>query len=300
MTSNDGRVPPWLVETAIEPKSRADQEKLGVALAKLTAEDSSFKVSTDRESGQTILKGMSESHLDQKVESLKRTYEIDANIGALQVAFRERITRRVQVDYTHKRVVGRKGEFARVRFIVEPEEPGKGFAFESKIVGGAVPEQYMPGVLRGLHSVLASGVVAGFPIVDVRVQLVDGSFHDVASSVMAFEIASRAAFRDALQKGGSVLLEPVMKVEVVTPEDCTSAVIGDLNLRRGLVQAQDLRGNASVIQAMVPLMNMFGYVNNLRLISQGRATFTMRFDHYADAPRPDDDPPFPPAVGMRA
>ncbi len=276
--------PDPVIEIAIEPKSKADQEKLGVALAKLAAEDPSFRVSTDHESGQTILKGMGELHLDIKVDILKRTYKVDANIGAPQVAFREKITRRAEVDYTHKKQTGGTGQFARVKFIVEPNEPGAGFEFESKIVGGAVPKEYIPGVEKGLNSVMTSGVVAGFPVVDVKVQLVDGAYHDVDSSALAFEIASRAAFRDALQKGKSVLLEPIMKVEVVTPEDYTGSVIGDLNSRRGQIQGQDMRGNANVINAMVPLMNMFGYVNNLRSMSQGRATFTMQFDHYAEAP----------------
>jgi elongation factor G len=276
--------PEPVIEIAIEPKSKADQEKLGVALAKLATEDPSFRVSTDQESGQTILKGMGELHLDIKVDILKRTYKVDANIGAPQVAFRERITRRAEIDYTHKKQTGGTGQFARVKFVVEPNEPGKGFEFESKIVGGAVPKEYIPGVEKGLNSVLTSGVVAGFPVVDVKVQLVDGDYHDVDSSALAFEIASRAAFRDALQKGKSVLLEPIMKVEVVTPEDYTGSVIGDLNSRRGQIQGQDMRGNANVINAMVPLMNMFGYVNNLRSMSQGRATFTMQFDHYAEAP----------------
>jgi elongation factor G len=277
--------PEPVIEIAIEPKSKADQEKLGVALAKLAAEDPSFRVSTDTESGQTILKGMGELHLDIKVDILKRTYKVDANIGAPQVAFRERITKPAEVDYTHKKQTGGTGQFARVKFIVEPNEPGKGFEFESKIVGGSVPKEYIPGVEKGLNSVLGAGVVAGFPVVDVKVQLVDGAFHEVDSSALAFEIASRAAFREALQKGKSVLLEPIMKVEVVTPEDYTGSVIGDLNSRRGQIQGQDMRGNANVINAMVPLMNMFGYVNTLRSMSQGRATFTMQFDHYAEAPR---------------
>jgi elongation factor G len=276
--------PDPVIEIAIEPKSKADQEKLGVALAKLVAEDPSFRVTTDAESGQTIIKGMGELHLDIKVDILKRTYKVDANIGAPQVAFRERVTKRAEVDYTHKKQTGGTGQFARVKFVVEPNEPGKGFEFESKIVGGAVPKEYIPGVEKGLNSVLGSGVVAGFPVVDVKVQLVDGAYHDVDSSALAFEIASRAAFREALQKGKSVLLEPIMKVEVVTPEDYTGSVIGDLNSRRGQIQGQDMRGNANVINAMVPLMNMFGYVNNLRSMSQGRATFTMQFDHYAEAP----------------
>ena len=276
--------PEPVIEIAIEPKSKADQEKLGVALAKLAAEDPSFRVSTDHESGQTILKGMGELHLDIKVDILKRTYKVDANIGAPQVAFREKITKPAEVDYTHKKQTGGTGQFARVKFIVEPTEPGAGFQFESKIVGGAVPKEYIPGVEKGLQSVMTSGVVAGFPVVDVKVSLIDGAYHDVDSSALAFEIASRAAFRDALQKGKSVLLEPIMKVEVVTPEDYTGSVIGDLNSRRGQIQGQDMRGNANVINAMVPLMNMFGYVNNLRSMSQGRATFTMQFDHYAEAP----------------
>src|SRR5580693_9228144 len=276
--------PDPVIEIAIEPKSKADQEKLGVALSKLAAEDPSFRVSTDPESGQTILKGMGELHLDIKVDILKRTYKVDANIGAPQVAYRERITKQVTVDYQHKKQTGGTGQFAQVTIVFEPNEPGKGFEFESKIVGGAVPKEYIPGVEKGLNSVLGAGVVAGFPVVDVKVQLVDGKYHDVDSSALAFEIASRAAFREALQKGKSVLLEPIMKVEVVTPEDYTGSVIGDLNSRRGQIQGQDIRGNANVINAMVPLMNMFGYVNNLRSMSQGRATFTMQFDHYAEAP----------------
>jgi elongation factor G len=276
--------PDPVIEIAIEPKSKADQEKLGVALAKLAAEDPSFRVSTDQESGQTILKGMGELHLDIKVDILKRTYKVDANIGAPQVAFRERVTKTAEVDYTHKKQSGGSGQFARVKIVVTPNEPGKGFEFEPKIVGGAVPKEYIPGVEKGLESVLGAGVVAGFPVVDVKVQLVDGAYHDVDSSALAFEIAARAAFREALQKGKSVLLEPIMKVECVTPEDYTGSVIGDLNSRRGQIQGQDMRGNANVISAMVPLMNMFGYVNSLRSMSQGRATFTMQFDHYAEAP----------------
>ena len=276
--------PDPVIEIAIEPKSKADQEKLGVALAKLVAEDPSFRVSTDQESGQTILKGMGELHLDIKVDILRRTYKVDANIGAPQVAFRERITRKTEVDYTHKKQTGGTGQYARVKFIVEPNEPGKGFEFDSKVVGGSVPKEYIPGVEKGLNSVLGAGVVAGFPVVDVKVQLIDGAFHEVDSSALAFEIASRAAFREALQKGRSVLLEPIMKVEVVTPEDYTGSVIGDLNSRRGQIQGQDMRGNANVVNAMVPLMNMFSYVNTLRSMSQGRATFTMQFDHYAEAP----------------
>jgi elongation factor G len=291
---------PCLIEIAIEPKSKADQEKLGVALAKLAAEDPSFRVSTDQESGQTILKGMSESHLDEKVGRLKRE-GISANIGAPQVAFRERITQRVEHSYTHKKQTGGKGQFAAVTLIVEPNEPDKGFQFESESAGDAVPKQYIPGVEKGLQSVLSSGVVAGFPVVDVKIQLIDGKYHDVDSSPLAFEIATRACFREALQKGKSVLLEPIMKVEVVTPVDCAGAAIRDLRLRRSEIAEQDTRSDAVAIHAMVPLMNMFGYASALREKSGGRATFTMQFDHYAVAPPnngPDD--PFGPAVGMRA
>jgi elongation factor G len=297
MTDNIQPQPPGLIEIAIESKLKGDREKLDIALAKLAAEDPSFRVSTDVESGQTILKGMSELHLDGKIDILRRTYGIDANIGAPQVAFRERVTKRAEVKYTHKKQTGSIGQFAEVSLVVEPNEPGRGYEF--KTVGGAVPKEYIPGVETGLNSVIRSGIVAGFPVVDVKVQLVDGKYHDVDSSVLAFEIASRAAFREALKKGKSVLLEPIVKVEVVTPQDCTGSVIGDLNLRRGQIQGQAIRGDAKVINAMVPLMNMFGYVNNLRSMSQGRATFTMQFDHYTEVPGPDDDPPFRPAIGMR-
>jgi elongation factor G len=276
--------PEPVIEIAIEPKSKADQEKLGLALAKLAAEDPSFRVSTDQESGQTILKGMGELHLDIKVDILRRTYKVDANIGAPQVAYRETITKKAEIDYTHKKQTGGTGQFARVKLVVQPNEQGAGFAFESKIVGGAVPKEYIPGVEKGLNSVIGAGVVAGFPVVDVKVELIDGAFHEVDSSALAFEIASRAALREGLQKGGSVLLEPVMKVEVVTPEDYTGSVIGDLNSRRGQIQGQDMRGNAVVINAMVPLANMFGYVNTLRSMSQGRANYTMLFDHYEQVP----------------
>jgi elongation factor G len=277
--------PDPVIEIAIEPKSKADQEKLGVALAKLAAEDPSFRVSTDQESGQTILKGMGELHLDIKVDILKRTYKVDANIGAPQVAYREKITRSVTKDYTHKKQTGGTGQFAQVKIVAEPLPPGTGFVFENEIVGGAVPKEYIPGVEKGLQSVLGAGILAGFPVVDLKVSLIDGRYHDVDSSALAFEIASRAALREALQEGKSVLLEPIMKVEVVTPEDYTGSVIGDLNSRRGQIQGQDMRGNANVINAMVPLANMFGYVNTLRSMSQGRATFTMQFDHYEQVPQ---------------
>ncbi|MGA7787551.1 MAG: elongation factor G, partial [Xanthobacteraceae bacterium] len=260
--------PDPVIEIAIEPKSKADQEKLGVALAKLVAEDPSFRVHTDQESGQTIIKGMGELHLDIKVDILKRTYKVDANIGAPQVAYREKITRSATVDYTHKKQTGGHGQFARIKIVAEPSEPGAGFVFENEIVGGSVPREFFPAVEKGLEGSLGSGVLAGFPVVDIKVSLIDGASHDVDSSAMAFEICARAAMREALQKGGPVLLEPIMKVEVVTPEDYTGSVIGDLNSRRGQIQGQDMRGNANVINAMVPLANMFSYVNNLRSMSQ--------------------------------
>jgi elongation factor G len=277
--------PDPVIEIAIEPKSKADQEKLGVALAKLVAEDPSFRVHTDQESGQTIIKGMGELHLDIKVDILKRTYKVDANIGAPQVAYREKITRSATVDYTHKKQTGGHGQFARIKIVAEPAEQGAGFVFENEIVGGSVPREFFPAVEKGLEGSLSSGVLAGFPVVDLKVSLIDGASHDVDSSAMAFEICARTAMREALQKGGPALLEPVMKVEVVTPEDYTGSVIGDLNSRRGQIQGQDMRGNANVINAMVPLANMFSYVNNLRSMSQGRATFTMQFDHYAEVPK---------------
>ena len=277
--------PEPVIEIAIEPKSKADQEKLGVALAKLAAEDPSFRVSTDQESGQTILKGMGELHLDIKVDILKRTYKVDASIGAPQVAYRERLTKKTEIDYTHKKQSGGTGQFAKVVLVFEPAEAGAAeSSFESKIIGGAVPKEYIPGVEKGINSVMGSGVLAGFPVVDVKATLIDGAYHDVDSSALAFEIASRAAFREGLQKGGSVLLEPIMKVEVVTPEEHTGFVMGDLLSRRGQVQGQDMRANAVVINAMVPLSNMFGYVNQLRSGTQGRANFTMQFDHYEQVP----------------
>jgi elongation factor G len=277
--------PDPVIEIAIEPKSKADQEKLGVALAKLVAEDPSFRVTTDAESGQTIIKGMGELHLDIKVDILKRTYKVDANIGAPQVAYREKITRPATVDYTHKKQTGGHGQFARVKIVAKPSAPTVGFEFENEVVGGAVPKEFVPAVEKGLDAMLGAGVLAGFPVVDLKVSLIDGASHDVDSSAMAFEICARAAMREALQKGAPVLLEPIMKVEVVTPEDYTGSVIGDLNSRRGQIQGQDMRGNANVITAMVPLANMFSYVNNLRSMSQGRATFTMQFDHYEQVPQ---------------
>ncbi|MBM3609345.1 MAG: elongation factor G, partial [Alphaproteobacteria bacterium] len=277
--------PDPVIEMAVEPKTKGDQEKMTTALLKLANEDPSFRVTTDQESGQTIIKGMGELHLDIKVDILKRTHKVEVNVGAPQVAYREKTTRTVEHDYTHKKQSGGTGQFARIKFIVEPNETGKGFEFESKIVGGAVPKEYIPGVQKGLESVLGAGIIAGFPIVDMKVTLIDGAYHEVDSSALAFEIAARAGLREALQKAGCVLLEPVMKVEVVTPEEYTGSVIGDLNSRRGQIQGQDMRGNANVVTAMVPLANMFGYVNNLRSFTQGRASYTMQFDHYAEVPR---------------
>jgi elongation factor G len=277
--------PDPVIEMAVEPKTKVDQEKLAAALVKLAAEDPSFRVSTDQESGQTIIKGMGELHLDIKVDILRRTHKVEVNVGAPQVAYREKITRRVEVDHTHKKQSGGSGQFARIKIVAEPNEVGKGFSFENKVVGGSVPKEFVPGVVKGLESVLGAGVLAGFPIVDLKVALVDGASHDVDSSALAFEIAARAALREALRKGGSVLLEPIMKVEVVTPEEYTGSVIGDINSRRGQILGQDMRGNAVVINAMVPLANMFGYVNQLRSFSQGRASYTMTFDHYAEVPR---------------
>jgi elongation factor G len=277
--------PDPVIEIAVEPKSKADQEKLGVALQKLASEDPSFRVSTDQESGQTILKGMGELHLDIKIDILKRTYKVEANIGAPQVAYRETLGRRTEIDYTHKKQTGGSGQFARIKLVFEPGEPGSGYQFESKIVGGNVPKEYIPGVEKGLESAKENGLLAGFPVIDFTAKLVDGAYHDVDSSVLAFEIAARAAFRELREKGHAKLLEPIMKVEVVTPEDFTGSVIGDLNQRRGQIQGQDVRGNANVITAMVPLANMFGYVNNLRGMSQGRAQFTMQYDHYEQVPQ---------------
>ena len=277
--------PAPVIEIAVEPKSKADQEKLGVALAKLASEDPSFTVSTDHESGQTILKGMGELHLDIKIDILKRTYKVEANIGAPQVAYRESISRRAEIDYTHKKQTGGTGQFARVKLVFEPGEPGSDFVFESAIVGGAVPKEYIPGVEKGLKSAKDNGLLAGFPVIDVKATLVDGAFHDVDSSVLAFEIASRAAFKELREKGGPKLLEPIMAVEVVTPEEYLGSVIGDLNGRRGMIQGQDMRGNATVVNAFVPLANMFGYVNTLRGMSQGRAQFTMQYDHYEPVPQ---------------
>ena len=277
--------PEPVIEIAVEPKSKADQEKMGIALARLAAEDPSFRVETDFESGQTIMKGMGELHLDILIDRMKREFKVEANIGAPQVAYRETISREAEIDYTHKKQTGGTGQFARVKLVISPTEPGEGYSFESKIVGGAVPKEYIPGVEKGIKSVMDSGPLAGFPVIDFKVQLIDGAFHDVDSSVLAFEIASRAAMREGLKKAGAKLLEPIMKVEVVTPEEYTGGIIGDLTSRRGMINGQDSRGNANVINAFVPLANMFGYINNLRSMSSGRAVFTMQFDHYEAVPQ---------------
>jgi elongation factor G len=277
--------PAPVIEIAIEPKSKADQEKLGVALQKLAAEDPSFSVSTDQESGQTILKGMGELHLDIKVDILRRTYKVDANVGAPQVAYRESLGKKVEIDYTHKKQTGGTGQFARVKIIFEPGEAGSGYQFESSIVGGAVPKEFIPGVTKGIESCKDNGLLAGFPLIDFKATLIDGAYHDVDSSVLAFEIAARAAFRELRERGAPKLLEPIMKVEVLTPDEYLGDVIGDLNSRRGQIQGTDQRGNAQVVTAFVPLANMFGYVNNLRGMSQGRAQFTMTYDHYEAVPQ---------------
>ena len=277
--------PDPVIEIAVEPKTKADQEKMSQALQRLAAEDPSFRVSTDEESGQTIIKGMGELHLDIIVDRMKREFKVEANIGAPQVAYRETITKPTEVDYTHKKQTGGSGQFARINLEFTPGEPGSGFEFESKIVGGSVPREYIPGVEKGLISQMDSGILAGFPVIDFSVKLTDGAYHDVDSSVMAFEIAARAAFREAMEKAGPKLLEPVMKVEVVTPEEYMGDIIGDLNSRRGQVNSMDQRGIARVVTAMVPLANMFGYVNTLRSLSQGRSQYSMQFDHYEQVPQ---------------
>ena len=277
--------PDPVIEIAIEPESKGDQEKLGVALARLAAEDPSFRVSSDEESGQTIIAGMGELHLDILVDRMKREFKVEANVGQPQVAYRETVGVAHEIDYTHKKQSGGSGQFARIKLQIEPAEPGEGFTFESKIVGGSVPKEYIPGVEKGLNSVRETGLLAGFPVIDFKVTLVDGAYHDVDSSVLAFEIAARAALREAKSALRMKLLEPIMKVEVVTPDEYTGSVIGDLNSRRGQIRDQEMRGNATVVNAFVPLANMFGYVNNLRSATQGRAQFTMQFDHYEPVPQ---------------
>jgi elongation factor G len=277
--------PDPVIEVAVEPKTKADQEKMGVALNRLAQEDPSFRVTSDFESGQTVIKGMGELHLEILVDRMKREFKVDANVGQPQVAYRETITRSAEIDYTHKKQTGGSGQFARVKFIFEPSEPGEGIVFESKVVGGSVPKEFITGVEKGIVTSAETGVLVGFPMIDIRATLIDGASHDVDSSVMAFEIASRAAFREGIAKAAPKLLEPMMRVEVVTPEDYLGDIIGDLNSRRGNVTGMDTRANARVVNVMVPLANMFGYVSNLRSMSQGRAQFTMFFDHYEQVPQ---------------
>ncbi len=276
--------PEPVIELAVEPKSKADQEKMGLALQRLASEDPSFRVSVDHESGQTILKGMGELHLEILVDRMKREFKVEANVGAPQVAYRETFTKKTEVNYTHKKQTGGTGQFAKITLVFEPGERGAGFEFENEIVGGAVPKEYIPGVEKGLNQAKESGIIAGFPVVDFKVTLIDGSYHDVDSSVLAFEIAAKAAFKEAMAKAGPQLLEPVMKVEVVTPEEYMGDVIGDINSRRGQINAMEDRGNAKVVTALVPLAAMFGYINDLRSKSQGRAQYTMQFDHYEPVP----------------
>ena len=276
--------PDPVIEIAVEPKSKADQEKMGVALQRLAAEDPSFQVATDSESGQTVIKGMGELHLEILVDRMKREFKVEANVGQPQVAYRETIGKSTQIDYTHKKQTGGSGQYARVQFRFEPGESGTGVVFENSVVGGSVPREYIPGVEKGIKAAAQTGVLCGYPVTDIKVTLFDGASHDVDSSVMAFEIATRAAFREGLQKSSPVLLEPMMKVEVVTPEEYMGDIIGDLNSRRGQVSGMDQRANARIIDAIVPLANMFGYVSTLRSMSQGRAQFTMHFSHYAEVP----------------
>jgi elongation factor G len=277
--------PDPVIEVAIEPKTKADQEKMGMALVRLAQEDPSFRVSTDQESGQTILKGMGELHLEIKVDILRRTYKVDANVGAPQVAYRETLSKPLSIKYTHKKQTGGSGQFAEVTIEFEPLQPGEGFVFENEVVGGAIPKEFIPAVEKGLKTQKESGLLAGFPVIDFKAKLVDGKYHEVDSNALTFDIAARAAFRELASKGAVKLLEPVMKVEVVTPEDFLGGVIGDLNSRRGQVQGTDSRGNAQVVTAMVPLANMFGYINTLRSMSQGRAQYSMTFDHYEQVPQ---------------
>jgi elongation factor G len=293
LCANDSQVilermefPEPVIEVAVEPKTKADQEKMGIALARLAAEDPSFRVTTDHETAQTVIAGMGELHLDILVDRMKREFKVEANVGAPQVAYRESFGQEVEIDYTHKKQSGGSGQYARVqiRFSPLPEDAEENFAFVSKIVGGNVPKEYIPGVEKGLKTSMDTGCIAGFPVVGLQAELFDGAYHDVDSSVLAFEIAARAAFREGMKQSKPKLLEPMMKVEVVTAEEYMGDIIGDLNSRRGQVGSMDQRGIARVVTANVPLANMFGYVNNLRSLSQGRAQFTMQFDHYSEVP----------------
>jgi len=276
--------PDPVIEVAVEPKTKVDHEKMGTALGRLAQEDPSFRVTTDEESGQTIIKGMGELHLEILVDRMKREFKVEANVGAPQVAYRETISKLSDVDYIHKKQSGGAGQFARVKIKFEPGEPGSGYEFVNLIKGGNIPTEFIPGVQKGLIAQQQTGVMAGYPCIDFKATLYDGAYHDVDSSVLAFEIASRAAFREGIAKANPVLLEPMMKVEVVTPEEYMGDVIGDLNSRRGQVQEMNTRGNSNIVDAMVPLANMFGYVNNLRSLTQGRANYSMEFDHYEEVP----------------
>ena len=277
--------PDPVISIAVEPKTKADIEKMGLALNRLAMEDPSFRVTSNTETGQTIISGMGELHLEIIVDRMKREFKVEANVGAPQVAYRETISKLYDEDYTHKKQSGGAGQFARVKIKFEPLQPGSGFVFENEVVGGSVPKEYIPGVEKGLRQALETGVLAGFPCTDFKATLYDGAYHEVDSNVMCFEIAARAAFREGMAKAGPKLLEPIMKVEIVTPEEYMGDIIGDLNSRRGQVGGMDSRANARVIDAMVPLANMFGYVGTLRSMSQGRAQYTMQFDHYADVPQ---------------
>ncbi len=276
--------PDPVIEVAVEPKTKADQEKMGVALNRLAREDPSFRVTSDHESGQTIIKGMGELHLEILVDRMKREFKVEANVGAPQVAYREYLKKKVDIDYTHKKQSGGSGQFARVKFTVEPGERGTGILFSDEVKGGNIPKEYIPSVEKGMRETAESGSLIGFPIIDFVIKLYDGAYHDVDSSALAFEIAGRAAMREAAQKSGITLLEPIMKVEVVSPEDYLGDVIGDMNSRRGQIQGTDTRGNAQVVEAQVPLANMFGYVNQLRSFTQGRAQYSMHFSHYDEVP----------------
>jgi elongation factor G len=276
--------PDPVIELSVEPKTKADQEKMGIALNRLSAEDPSFRVSTDHESGQTIIKGMGELHLEILVDRMKREFKVEANVGAPQVAYREYLAKPVELTYTHKKQSGGSGQFGRVKVTVTPGERGQGVIFEDQIKGGNIPREYIPAIEKGFREQAASGHLVGFPIIDFSIKLTDGAYHDVDSSAIAFEIAARGAMREVAQKAGIKLLEPIMKVEVVTPDDYLGDVIGDLNSRRGQIQGTDTRGNAQAVEAFVPLANMFGYVNELRSFTQGRAQYSMQFSHYDEVP----------------
>ena len=277
--------PDPVISVAVEPKTKADQEKMGIALNRLSAEDPSFRVQSDEESGQTVISGMGELHLDILVDRMRREFNVEANVGPPQVAYRESVAREVQIDYTHKKQSGGSGQFARIKFIITPGERGTGILFTDEIKGGNIPKEFIPGVEKGIRDVAATGALIGFPIIDFSIRLIDGAYHDVDSSVMAFEIAGRAGMREAARQAGIKILEPMMEVEVVTPEDYMGDVIGDISSRRGQISGSETRGPNTVIASKVPLANMFGYVNQLRSFSQGRATYSMQFDHYAEVPQ---------------